>query len=184
MESMMDVMQVIKQWREELQIQNVDDRFLVPYPTLNFGHIHGGDNPNRICGECELQIDLRPLPGMSLSECREELASRVSSVVDTTNYQLNIKSLINGTESMLTPASSEIVKAAEKLTGNSAETAAYCTEAPYYNAMGIETIILGPGDIAQAHQPDEFIDMASLTPTVSLLKKLIEQFCINVQPLR
>lgn len=181
MEAMMDVMQVIKQWRQELQSKHFDDRFCVPVPTLNFGHIHGGDNPNRICGECELQIDLRPLPGMSLTECREELASRVSDVVDVSNYKINIKSLIHGTESMLTPTSSDIIKAAEKFTGNPAETAAYCTEAPYYNSMGIETVILGPGDIAQAHQPDEYIETASLAPTVSLLKNLIDKFCINKQ---
>ncbi len=183
MEAMMEVMQVIKQWREELQLQHIDNRFLVPVPTLNFGHIHGGDNPNRICGECELQIDLRPLPGMSLQECREELASRVSTVVDSKHFQLNIKSLIHGTESMLTPITSDIVKIAEKLTGNPAETAAYCTEAPYYNTMGIETVILGPGNIAQAHQPDEYIELAALNPTVSLLKNLITKFCLQTQPI-
>jgi len=183
MEAMMDVMQIIKQWRGELQTQYRDDRFLVPVPTLNFGHIHGGDNPNRICGECELQIDIRPLPGMSLTECREELTNRVNNIVDTKNYKISIKSLINGTESMLTPTSSAIIKASEKLTGNLAETAAYCTEAPYYNSMGIDTVILGPGNIAQAHQPDEYIEMASLEPTVTLLKNLIEKFCLNEQPL-
>ncbi len=182
MEAMMDVMQAIKQWRSELQAKHTDNRFLVAVPTLNFGHIHGGDNPNRICGECELQIDLRPLPGMSLIECREELSKRLSNIIDTTNYKINIKSLIHGTESMLTPTSSAIIKASEKLTGNMAETAAYCTEAPYYNSMGIETVILGPGSIAQAHQPDEFIETASLEPTVSLLKSLIEKFCITTQP--
>jgi len=183
MEAMMDVMQIIKLWREELQATNFDDRFLVPIPTLNFGHIHGGDNPNRICGKCELQIDLRPLPGMSLNECREELALRVSNVVDTKNYQIKIKPLIHGTESMLTPTSSDIIKVTEELTGNPAETAGYCTEAPYYNSMGIETVILGPGSISQAHQPDEYIETAFLEPTVSLLKNLIAKFCLNTQPL-
>ncbi|VAW97327.1 Acetylornithine deacetylase [hydrothermal vent metagenome] len=183
METMMDVMQEIKKWRKELQAANIDERFLVPVPTLNFGHIHGGDNPNRICGECELQIDLRPLPEMSLEECRKELAARVSKVVDSRNFQINIKPLIHGTESMLTPKHSEIVIASEQLTGNCAETAAYCTEAPYFNSMGIDTIILGPGSIAQAHQPDEYIETASLKPTVSLLKNLIEKFCIHAQPL-
>jgi acetylornithine deacetylase len=184
MEAMMDVMQAIKDWRNDLQSNHFDDRFLVPVPTLNFGHIHGGDNPNRICGECELQIDIRPLPGMSLIECREELSSRISKIVDTTKYKINIKSLIHGTESMLTLTDSAIVSTAEKLTGNPAETAAYCTEAPYFNSMGIETVILGPGSIAQAHQPDEFIETASLNPTVSILKNLIKKFCINAQPIR
>ncbi len=50
--------------------------------------------------------------------------------------------------------------------------------------MGIETVILGPGSIAQAHQPDEYIETASLAPTVSILKNLIEKFCIKTQPIR
>lgn len=42
-------------------------------PTLNLGHIHGGDSPNRICAECELHVDLRLLPGMDITAIREEL---------------------------------------------------------------------------------------------------------------
>ncbi len=40
--------------------------FVIPYPTMNFGHIHGGDAANRICGCCELHMDIRPLPGLTL----------------------------------------------------------------------------------------------------------------------
>jgi acetylornithine deacetylase len=43
----------------------------------------------------------------------------------------------------------------------------------------METVILGPGDIAQAHQPDEFIRLERLAPTVDLLKSLINTVCIR-----
>jgi acetylornithine deacetylase len=56
---------------------------------------------------------------------------------------------------------------------------AFGTEAPYLNRLGMETVILGPGDIAQAHQPDEFIRLDTLAPTVDLLKSLIETVCIR-----
>src|SRR5690606_37299728 len=55
-------------FRSELQNRYRNPGFAVPVPTLNLGHIHGGDNPNRICGHCELQFDLRPLPGMQVVE--------------------------------------------------------------------------------------------------------------------
>lgn len=45
--------------------------------------------------------------------------------------------------------------------------------------MGMETIILGPGNIDQAHQPDEYLDTARILPTVELLRKFIYQFCIQ-----
>jgi len=55
--------------REELQASQRNESFRVPTPTLNLGQIRGGDNPNRICGECELSFDLRLLPGMDRSTC-------------------------------------------------------------------------------------------------------------------
>jgi acetylornithine deacetylase len=56
---------------------------------------------------------------------------------------------------------------------------AFATEAPYLNQLGMESVILGPGDIAQAHQPDEFIRMDRLAPTVAILKTLIDTVCIR-----
>ncbi len=45
------------------------------------------------------------------------------------------------------------MRIAEKLTGHSAEAVAFGTEAPYLQRLGCETLVLGPGDIACAHQP-------------------------------
>ncbi|PRM91004.1 acetylornithine deacetylase, partial [Arcobacter cryaerophilus gv. occultus] len=45
-----------------------DYRFAVPQPTLNLRYIHGGDSPNRICGCCELHIDMRPTPQVGPDE--------------------------------------------------------------------------------------------------------------------
>ena len=45
--------------------------------------------------------------------------------------------------------------------------------------MGINTVVLGPGDIDQAHQPDEFLGEARIKPTLELLRELIQRFCVN-----
>ena len=179
LEGMHKVLGEILAFRSELQAQYHDPLFQVPVPTLNLGHIHGGDNPNRICGHCELHIDLRPLPGMDLDELRGMLAHRLSHTLDGSGLKLVIDSLIDGTPPMHTEANSEIVKMAEKLTGHDAEAVAFCTEGPYLNSMGMETIILGPGYIDQAHQPDEFIGLDQLDPTVTLLRNLIQRFCVQ-----
>ncbi len=165
-------------WREELQAAHRDPRFQVPVPTLNLGHIHGGDNPNRICGCCELHIDLRPLPGMELDELRDTLNRRLHTLLGETRLGWEVHRLFEGTPSMHTPKSSAIVAAAEKLTGHDSEAVAFCTEGPYLNALGMETIILGPGDIDQAHQPDEYLALERLQPTVALLQGLIRKFCL------
>jgi len=61
-----EMMTLRRQWQAEYD----NPLFDVPKPTLNFGCIHGGDNPNRICGQCALEFDLRPLPGMDPQQLR------------------------------------------------------------------------------------------------------------------
>ena len=56
MEGMHEVMRTLLEWRGGLQEKFSNEKFNVPVPTLNFGSIHGGDSPNRICAECELKI--------------------------------------------------------------------------------------------------------------------------------
>lgn len=54
--------------QQDLKDRYADHRFAVPQPTLNLGYIQGGDSPNRICGCCELHIDLRPTPQVGPDE--------------------------------------------------------------------------------------------------------------------
>jgi acetylornithine deacetylase len=179
LEAMHSVLGTLITWRKELQARHHSPFFAVPVPTLNLGHIHGGDNPNRICASCELHIDLRPLPGMDLQELRDEMRNRVLSVLQDTGIEADFESLFEGIPAMETPATAGIVQLAEKLTGHTPEAVAFGTEAPYLSRLGMETVILGPGDIAQAHQPDEFIRLDRLAPTVNLLKSLIDTVCIK-----
>jgi len=178
LEGMHAVIHELLRWRAELQAEHRNPLFEVPVPTLNLGHIHGGDNPNRICADCELHIDLRPLPGMEITALRHTLQSRLSKVVEGTGLELDCHPLFEGTPAMETDATSDIVRVTEKLTGYSAAAVAFGTEAPYFQHMGIETIVLGPGDIDQAHQPDEYLACERIEPTIKLLRQLIERFCI------
>lgn len=179
LEAMHKVIAELLIWRNELQQQYTNGLFEVPVPTMNFGHIHGGDNPNRICGACELHIDIRPLPGMNLADLRNELNKRLQKIMPEHGFKLQTLPLFSGIPAMETPAESALVKAAEKLTGALAGSVAFGTEAPYLTDLGIETIVLGPGDIAQAHQPDEYLEVNRIQPTVDLLRQLIYKFCIQ-----
>lgn len=179
LEGMVRVLNDIVAWRQQLQSKNVDPRFSVPVPTLNLGHVHGGDNPNRICAHCELQIDIRPLPGMDLEELRETLRQRIGRVLGDDGLALEMRSLFPGLPAMETPAEARIVRAAEALTGSQAEAVAFGTEGPYLRDLGMDVVILGPGDIAQAHQPDEYLAVDRLQPTVDMLRELIRRFCLT-----
>ena len=177
LEAMHKVISELLRWRDELQSKYHNPFFEVPVPTMNFGHIHGGDNPNRICGSCELQIDIRPLPGMKVSELRTEMQSRLKNVLHETGVQFKTVPLFDGVDAMETEKNSALVKLAEKMTKTEAQAVAFGTEAPYYNAMGLDTIVMGPGSIRQAHQPDEYIEMKSLNPAVDIIRQLIVHYC-------
>ncbi|MCP4284192.1 MAG: acetylornithine deacetylase [Gammaproteobacteria bacterium] len=178
LEGMYLVIGEILEWRRNLQSRYRNSLFEVEVPTLNLGHIHGGDNPNRICGQCELQIDLRPLPGMQLDALRGELASRLEQLLDKSGLELELFSSFAGIPAMETKANAEIISATESLTGHPAGAAAFGTEAPYLNRLGAETVILGPGDIDQAHQPDEYLGLERIQPMVRLIQNLVRRFCL------
>jgi len=183
LESMHTVIGTLLSWRNELQENHRDPLFAVPVPTLNLGHIHGGDNPNRICPECELHIDLRPLPGMDLQELRGELHNRITKSLQDSGIEIQFEALFEGVPAMETAADAPIVKLAEKLTGHAPEAVAFATEAPYLNQLGMDTVVMGPGDIDQAHQPDEYLALDRLSPTIDILKRLVNTVCIKGKPL-
>jgi acetylornithine deacetylase len=180
LEAMHRVMTELLEWRDELQAANRNPLFDIPVPTMNLGHIHGGDNPNRICGFCELQIDIRPMPGMKLADLRSELELRLQKTLAGTGISYEALALFDGAPALETPADSALVKAVEKLTGMSSEAVSFSTEAPFYNELGMDSVVLGPGSINQAHQPDEYLALEQIKPTVKLIRNLVKQFCMQM----
>ncbi|MCC6136310.1 MAG: acetylornithine deacetylase [Candidatus Contendobacter sp.] len=179
LEGMHRVIGELLRWRAELQTRYRNPCFEIEVPTLNLGHIHGGDNPNRICADCELHIDLRPLPGMALTDLREELHRRMGRLLADSDLRLSFLPLFAGIEALETPATAAIIQATEQLTGAPAGSVSFGTEGPYLNALGMDTVILGPGSVECAHQPDEFLALATILPTLDLLHRLIQQFCVE-----
>ena len=173
-EAMNELLVLRGQWQE----RHRNPHFRVQYPTMNLGCIHGGDNPNRICARCELHFDLRPLPGMDMSELRQAILTRLGPLARRRELSLTFEPLFDGVPPFETPAEAELVKVCERLTGHQAEAVAFATEAPWLQKLGLETLVLGPGSIDQAHQPDEYLDLAQVNPTISLLKQLIRHFCL------
>lgn len=162
------------QWQKEFD----NPQFGVPQPTLNLGCIHGGDNPNRICGQCALEFDLRPLPGMDPQALRRAIDERLAPLAERFAVRLDYQPLFPAVPPFEQAADSELVRLAERLSGHSAEAVAFGTEAPYLQQLGCQTLVLGPGDIACAHQPDEHLELARIPPTVELLRGLIQHYCL------
>lgn len=179
LEAMQDVMLELRGLRAQWQREYHNPQFSVPQPTLNFGCIHGGDNPNRICGQCSLEFDLRPLPGMQPEALRAAIRQKLQPLAEQHQVKIDYNPLFPSVPPFELAADSELVRVAERLTGHRAASVAFATEAPYLQQLGCETLILGPGDIDCAHQPGEHLEMSRLQPTVRLLQQLIEHYCLQ-----
>lgn len=177
-EGMHRVLHHLLQLRDELARGPRSEQFSVPHATLNPGCLHGGDAPNRIPARCELRVDLRFLPGTDLAALRSEMQQRASAALAGTDYRIEFDSLYPGCPAFETPATAAIVKACEELTGHAAGAVDFATEGALFNDMGLHTVVLGPGDIAQAHQPDEYLALDRIEPTLRLLRELIARFCL------
>lgn len=178
MEVMAQVLNELMAYRGELQSRYNHNGFTVPQPTLNLGCIHGGDSPNRICGHCEMHYDLRLLPGMEMNQLRSDIEHRLRPLAERSGTDIIFHSLFPGIAPYEQAANSEIVQLAEKLSGHCAESAAFATEAPFLKQMGMETIVMGPGFIEQAHQPNEFLAHEQIQPAVEVVAQMIRRFCM------
>jgi acetylornithine deacetylase len=178
LEGMHAVMGDLMAYRQSLQERYRNDFFKVAWPTLNLGCIHGGDSPNRICGKAELHFDLRLTPGNFSEAVREEISGRVSRIGAAHNLDIRLAPLIPSVEPFEQSADSELVRIAEKLSGHRAEAVAFATEAPFLQELGMETIVMGPGSIDRAHQPDEYLELEQIQPCIELLSRCIEHYCL------
>lgn len=179
LEAMYDVLGSLREYRSLLQSTYQHAGFDIAVPTMNLGCIHGGDNPNRICGQCELQFDIRPLPGMPIDGLQAEIDKLLVPIADRHGVEIRHQPLFEGVNAYEEAATSELVKTAELLTKQPSESVAFATEAPFFQGMGKQTLILGPGSIDQAHQPNEFLPMDQIKPGIELYKQFIEHYCLK-----
>ncbi len=179
LDGMHKVITALKRWHERLQQEFQDPRFQVPGPTMNLGYIKGGDNPNRICSECELQFDLRPLPGMRAETLYRQLHELVEQTLHGSGLQFRFRHLCEQIPAFEAQTSSALVELATRLTGAEPEAVAFATEAPFLRRLDCDTLVLGPGDIAQAHQANEYLAMASIRPMQRIVHELIRSCCVD-----
>lgn len=167
---------VLRELAEELAQRGRNPGFAVDHTTLNLGCARAGDNPNRICCHAELGFEIRPLPGVDLDALRTELEARLLPLGAADGTGVELDHLI--VPPFQAPDDSPLVALCEELTGFRREAVAFATEAPYLRQLDLDVAVLGPGDIDQAHQPDESLPRARVAPMVALLEALIARRCL------
>jgi acetylornithine deacetylase len=141
--------------------------FTVPYTTLSTGLIRGGIAANVVPKDCEFQFDMRTLPNASAEQLfgeikayAEELQKEMKAIDPVTGIDLDWASNTVGLNASEHDA---IVQLAMKLVR--AETTgkvSYGTEAGLFAKIGIASVVMGPGDIAEAHRPNEYVELEQL----------------------
>lgn len=138
-------------------------------PTVNVGTISGGRAVNVVPDSCVVQVDRRLLPNESGREVWEELRGRLA---DLPHVEVEPPSLDCG--GLDTPADSALaIRLGEAVRREKGEvrylSAPYMTNATAYAANGVPTVVFGPGDIAQAHTRDEYVEVEQLHAAARVL---------------
>ncbi|MCB0473214.1 MAG: acetylornithine deacetylase [Flavobacteriaceae bacterium] len=165
----------------ELAKTNTDDRFDPPHSTIHVGQVHGGIATNVVADHTYFEWDVRVIPKDSIQEIIEdyfEHCKQREQEVQQVFPKFRIENTIvhPAVPPLDTDEHDSIVAITQKITGNSTWNAvAYAAEAGQFDEAGFETIICGPGSIAQAHRADEFIAIDQLYKGVKMLENLIEE---------
>ena len=166
----------IERVAETLQARQ-HDAFDPSYTTLNVGLIRGGTAKNIIAGECRFTLEWRPVPGQAAIHTIELIQAEVESLRSAEpGFDCHIE-ILRLDEGMETSADSPLVRELTTLSGQTAGTVAFGTEAPQLAEMGAQAVVFGPGSIRTAHRTGEFVPVAELEACVEILARAIEKFC-------
>jgi acetylornithine deacetylase len=161
------------------QLEQRDYGFTVPYSTLSTGLIQGGIAANVVPKDCVFHFDMRTLPNASPEALHQEIrayAQTLAQEMQTIDPQSGIDlTWMSQTVGLAAAETDAIVQWAMQLSKNSTVgKVSYGTEGGLFQKMGIPTVICGPGDIAEAHRPNEFVALEQLAQCESFMERILE----------
>jgi acetylornithine deacetylase len=170
----------IRQLADRLaQLEQRDYGFTVPYSTLSTGLIQGGIAANVVPKDCVFQFDMRTLPQakpdalyQEIHRYAEVLAAEMRGIDPSAGIDLQ---WVSQTVGLAAAESDAIVQWAMQLSKNpTVGKVSYGTEAGLFQKMGVPTVICGPGDIAEAHRPNEFVALDQLAQCENFMDRILE----------
>ena len=155
-----------------------DEAFIVPYTTTTVNKIDGGIAVNTIPAECTLHFEFRSIAADDPTELIERFraeAMRIEESMREQSRDVRVEfTVLAQTPGLDTPEDAGVVALAAELGGiPSPDKATYGTEAGLFFNAGIPTVVCGPGDIAQAHAPDEFIELDQIAACEAYIENLL-----------
>ncbi len=160
----------------------IDDRFTPPHTSIHCGIFErSGIAPNVIADRADFYWDVRVIPADKLEDIRREFdlyCETVAAKCRTRFPEFDIKTTAHHppVPPLDTPVNLPIVDFIQELCGSKDLTAvSYATEAGQFSEAGFESVICGPGSIAQAHRANEYISKDQLAKGLAFMHRLIEK---------
>ena len=151
------------------------DLLSVPHPVLAVVGIEGGHAWNVIPDASSVRIGIRALPGQDPRGLLGEVVAALTPVLDGEAWTID---LFNDNPPLDTPVDSSAHAWLLERMGQAAPVgAAFCSDGGHLRRIGVEPVLFGPGSIAQAHKPDEFVPVCEVAAVAGHLRAMIGAFC-------
>jgi acetylornithine deacetylase len=160
-----------------------DERFAVPYTTLQTGTVRGGIAVNVVPRDCEFEFEMRNLPSMSQDALEREIVEyaerellpqmrRVAPDADVAFARgMDVPAFESAPDTPLVRWAQQTARTTHLGTG----AVGFGTEASIFMQAGVPTVVLGPGSIEQAHKPNEYLSYSQVAACEAFFAQMIEQ---------
>jgi len=143
----------------------------VPYVPLNVGTIRGGVAANVVPDRCVIELGMRPLPGMDGAEAVAAAREAVANAAGDAPWELVV---LAESPPLLLDADSRVHRVLLGAMGQEGDVAAsYATDGGWLSRAGLECVVWGPGSIAAAHKPNEYVERNDLEKTHTVLRRVM-----------
>lgn len=174
------IMELVSIREDAKAIGDHTGRFDPPYSSIHIGRIRGGTASNIVPRECRFVWEVRALPGFHARDVVDRLMGFAVREILPGLKAISEETDISTVQLVAAPAlapdpGSPAERIALRAAGvNDTQTVSYMTEAGLFQQAGIPSIVCGPGSIAQAHKPNEFVEIAQLEACEAFLNRIVE----------
>ncbi len=154
--------------------------FEPPWPSLNVGLLSAGTARNVVPDRASFTVEMRPMPGQRPEDLFAAVEEAVGTAVATVPGARPLGWALERVESnepLGTDESAPLATWLTEATGLKPGSVPYYTEAAILARKGATSVVCGPGEIAQAHRVDEYVELDALEQAAQLYRAAIEQFC-------
>ena len=163
---------------EEAKKGEANSRFETNHTTIHLGLAHAGEARNIIPNHAQMLWEVRPMPGTNSDAFKARFDAKVAELIERYGCTIETHQLshVHGLKKVEHAA---YLALAAYLAGSNAPASAvsYATEGGGYGEHGFPAVICGPGDIAQAHGPDEFVALKQMELGAAMMARVGEVLC-------